>query len=604
MRNIKNKIIIMLFLATFVILLYFNGCNADSKITSIPGKTSEMPMKTPNEIMKKFLVELDEVEDIAQIEEMEDQIEAARFFAPKPEGILWLEDIVLVNEVGDVYGQNLLTHIEFVFDDGVTIRRALDLTPCLYQKIEYADVTGDMSSEVILYTYFANTATEYSSLYIYEIKKGRTMQLFPTDDIAEIAQDACDTEIVDVIADGRNRKGLMIRTYYKENGIADVEDSVIIYYDEEAGRWSKVTDSYSEADRNVASEHLEQLKLRNITLENEEGEYYYHGGITGINFHFTDGATVKKEVDGDREDLMEIDYHDLTGDGIEEVLFYMNREEAGLTYHPVYIYEIGAGEVTEIFPAGMLDSVKDVNDANDVNTVHDSNEINDSNEIKDVNMIDVYWQGSYRSGIVLDIYSNSGEVELMDSFIAIYQDQQWHRLEYPEDDILSHLNGLTFIFSSGAGGWSTEVEMKENGSFEGVYYDWDLGVTGDDYPNGSCYLSAFTGQFTDAVKIDDETWSLKLGVLEIVPEMKDKMYSEEITDGYRYTYVDPYGLENAEEFILYLPGRTIDEEVPEMFLSWVSIAWWWHTVPPRYLPCYGLYNVSGEAGFCTSIFTN
>lgn len=40
-------------------------------------------------------------------------------------------------------------------------------------------------------------------------------------------------------------------------------------------------------------------------------------------------------------------------------------------------------------------------------------------------------------------------------------------------------------FASGSGGWDTTMTVASDGTFSGTYHDSDMGITGDDYPNGS-----------------------------------------------------------------------------------------------------------------------
>ncbi len=45
-----------------------------------------------------------------------------------------------------------------------------------------------------------------------------------------------------------------------------------------------------------------------------------------------------------------------------------------------------------------------------------------------------------------------------------------------KDSILKKMDGETFYFSSGAGGWATELKVYADGTFEGHYYDSDMGT--------------------------------------------------------------------------------------------------------------------------------
>ena len=67
--------------------------------------------------------------------------------------------------------------------------------------------------------------------------------------------------------------------------------------------------------------------------------------------------------------------------------------------------------------------------------------------------------------------------------------------ELTAESIFGALNGKEFGFASGAGGWSSELTFANDGIFMGSYHDSDMGDTGDGYPNGTIYVSDFSGRF-------------------------------------------------------------------------------------------------------------
>lgn len=152
------------------------------------------------------------------------------------------------------------------------------------------------------------------------------------------------------------------------------------------------------------------------------------------------------------------------------------------------------------------------------------------------------------------------------------------------------LSGRTFVFSSGAGAWATTLEIQSDGSFSGTYSDSDMGDTGDDYPNGTCYQCVFTGQFTQPEKVNDYTWSMQIDTITYEKEAG----TEEIIDGVRYSYSVPYGLNDAQAILVYLPGAPLDE-LPEGYRSWITMNL--TDTETTVLPFYGLYNEAQEQGF-------
>lgn len=152
----------------------------------------------------------------------------------------------------------------------------------------------------------------------------------------------------------------------------------------------------------------------------------------------------------------------------------------------------------------------------------------------------------------------------------------------------------SFVFSSGAGGWATQLTIQTDGTFEGFYYDSNLGDTGPGYPNGSAYFCLFQGKFQDVVQINPWEYRMYLEYL-TYPIFPGQVYYQ---DGIRYIASDtpPYGLTNPKEFRLYLPGHPTGN-LPQAYLDWVSMPnVWWNSVPST-LPFWGLYNVGGAQGY-------
>lgn len=160
----------------------------------------------------------------------------------------------------------------------------------------------------------------------------------------------------------------------------------------------------------------------------------------------------------------------------------------------------------------------------------------------------------------------------------------------------SDLSDRVFYFSSGAGAWWTELRIKGDGSFEGHYQDADMGDMGDDYPNGTLYYCDFIGFFDQLEKVDDFTYKMHLSSISFKEEPAQE---EEIIDGVRYIYSGAYGLD-GEEFYLYLPGSRL-ADLPKAYRDWVG----YHdleAVQEEELSFYGLYNVTGELGFSSSVY--
>lgn len=157
------------------------------------------------------------------------------------------------------------------------------------------------------------------------------------------------------------------------------------------------------------------------------------------------------------------------------------------------------------------------------------------------------------------------------------------------------LQDMEFYFTSGAGGWMTTLSIESDGSFSGEFFDGELGLTDVSYPNGTMYECYFYGQFTQPVKVNNYTYSMQISELNYTEEVG----KEEIKDGMLYIYTDIYGLDSAEDILIYLPGAPL-AELPEEFRSWVGYYYLEDTKETE-LPFYALNNEAQQYGFYSHI---
>ncbi len=159
--------------------------------------------------------------------------------------------------------------------------------------------------------------------------------------------------------------------------------------------------------------------------------------------------------------------------------------------------------------------------------------------------------------------------------------------------LFTETGALDFELSSGSGSWSTTLHIAEDGTFNGVYSDFDRGFTGDDYPNGTRHYLEFDSNFVFKEKIDDYTYSLTREYIDFPPNVK--LGTDKIVDGYKYIYTEPYGLSEDNEFILCLPGKP-RSELSEEVLGW-DLQYKFGENQTDTLPYYALYGVKSEMAF-------
>lgn len=155
--------------------------------------------------------------------------------------------------------------------------------------------------------------------------------------------------------------------------------------------------------------------------------------------------------------------------------------------------------------------------------------------------------------------------------------------EFPEDF------AQKYIFSSGVGGWWTQIGVNKDGTFSGNYQDSEMGNSGDGY-DYTLYQCDFQGKFEMVGKLDEYSYLVKLSELSTTEEEND----EWIEDGVRYVVSMPYGFEDSEYFVLYTPEMPVDG-VNEDFLFWWPLRF--SENPPETLQCYGIHNIETGAGF-------
>lgn len=124
-------------------------------------------------------------------------------------------------------------------------------------------------------------------------------------------------------------------------------------------------------------------------------------------------------------------------------------------------------------------------------------------------------------------------------------------------------------FSSGAGGWSTQISVREDGAFSGKYSACALGDVSDEHPNGTCVESEFTGRFIDAKRNDDGSYGMTCDASSLA--LRKTVGTKRTEKGVEYTAVKPYGIDPCGAFKVYPKGYD-SGKLSETVKSW-STAW-------------------------------
>ena len=158
------------------------------------------------------------------------------------------------------------------------------------------------------------------------------------------------------------------------------------------------------------------------------------------------------------------------------------------------------------------------------------------------------------------------------------------------DSLFEKLSALDWSFSSGVGGWSTELKIAPDGTFTGAFHDSEMGETGETYPSGTVYGCTFSGKLSVADQAGDGPWKVRVDALR--PD--EGQVPEAIEDGVRYVTADPYGLSEGDEMTLYQPGTPVSV-LSESMQHWAHVLD--QVTPPLALESWFLMSEKNDSGF-------
>ena len=157
---------------------------------------------------------------------------------------------------------------------------------------------------------------------------------------------------------------------------------------------------------------------------------------------------------------------------------------------------------------------------------------------------------------------------------------------------------LHFAFGSGAGAWGSGIDLKEDGTFIGYYWDSDMGGSGDGYDVTAHHCDC-TGRFGNVEKHGDYYYSMTLE--EYVPDQENgtSWISEESNGEISYRMLniitDPYGIYPGTEYYLFLPGAPLSELPVSLTEPMMGVVV--SQTDPKVLLNYVLYNADQKAAF-------
>ncbi len=159
--------------------------------------------------------------------------------------------------------------------------------------------------------------------------------------------------------------------------------------------------------------------------------------------------------------------------------------------------------------------------------------------------------------------------------------------EYKDNDnfSFSDLVGIEFT-SIREGYFGPNIMIQPDGTFNGTF-NQIYSIDNDESLDSIAFECNYKGQFSSLTKTGPYEYTMKCNTVEINGTIGD----ETIVDGKKIITTVPYGFENADEFILYLPGKKVSE-LPEGLLKWNP-----DLIGLGVTSSYILYNVGGKNSF-------
>ena len=291
------------------------------------------------------------------------------------------------------------------------------------------------------------------------------------------------------------------------------------------------------------------------SLEEYQGSFFYHYELADLSGEFEETARWDRVT-------FDLNFHAPFHQGFDpEAIAAFVEELDGLLAHSVRLSGADGRLVTEAAPAVALD-----------------------------------WLDSFP-----DIFVRDPEASLAED-LAAFQDAMSRAVGAPvplgETETLPLEESLQMTFSSGAGAWSSDLELRPDGTFAGDYHDAD---------GATLYVCRFHGSFRDFVQLTDSSWLLTLD--ELVLDTGRPLGEEWDEEGFHYISSGPHGFTDREgtalrpgaQFILYTPQAQGHAPGTELYGAYDLWTWW-----PEHgqfldagdtLGCYGLYNLTADVGF-------
>ena len=224
---------------------------------------------------------VEEAEQESQIE-VQSELRSEAQIGTEPE--LQTDTKITLSDVtwDDYYSDEFYeTWMHFSFNDGTVVDTELPYES-IVQRVDYVDITGDGKDEVLIYRYFANTATEYTLLNFFRIEEKTVTEISPEVELEELAGDVWSVVEEDFSKQEYDMPILRLESYDKVPGLAYTDKSVSVGYQDGGWQileWVDCPEPTDELDAKRTEENAWAFDYLALLDELEQDEYYSGDGI-------------------------------------------------------------------------------------------------------------------------------------------------------------------------------------------------------------------------------------------------------------------------------------------------------------------------------------
>lgn len=141
-----------------------------------------------------------------------------------------------------------------------------------------------------------------------------------------------------------------------------------------------------------------------------------------------------------------------------------------------------------------------------------------------------------------------------------------------ENEVFAEFSG-GYLFSSGAGGWSTQIELKGDGTFTGEFHARERTPGATEYDSID-YAAYFSGKCTTPQKVNDYTYTFTITDIVYEHELLSSEIVSENGSKVKRVYSKAQGFEDGVNTVYaYTPDAPVDQ-LPSSFVSGINNMRW------------------------------